>query len=306
MIVVTLGKETTGEISEQKSILFEFAWWLKKEGYAEQTIDSRSRLIRSMLNKGADLNNPESIKEVIASQDWCEGRKRNAVHAYSSYLKMRGSSWDPPKYRIVQKIPWVPQETIVVQLIAGCPNKYKPFLQLLKETGTRAGEAWSLEWNDLDFAAKSVRITPKKGGNPRILPISTNLIAMLRLLPRNDRYVFKKGKQRNFTEGFRRHRKRISVSLSIPDISRITFKTFRHFKGTMEYQKTKDILHVKYVLGHKNIKNTLVYTHLIDFREDEFVSRIAKNAEEACQLIESGFEFVCQSPEGFTIFRKRK
>ena len=39
-----------------------------------------------------------------------------------------------------------------------------------------------------------------------------------------------------------------------------------HFKVTMEYHKTKDILHVMRILGHRNIKNTLVYTHLVNFQ----------------------------------------
>jgi len=34
----------------------------------------------------------------------------------------------------------------------------------------------------------------------------------------------------------------------------------------MEYHKTKDILHVKRVLGHKRIENTMVYTHLVRAR----------------------------------------
>jgi len=74
----------------------------------------------------------------------------------------------------------------------------------------------------------------------------------------------------------------------------------------MEYHKTKDILHVMQVLGRRNIKNTLRYTQLIDFKGDDYVSKAAKNAEEAQQLIESGFEYVCTTPEEVMIFRKRK
>ena len=74
----------------------------------------------------------------------------------------------------------------------------------------------------------------------------------------------------------------------------------------MEYHKTKDILHVKTVLGHKNIKNTLVYTHLIDFKADEYITKIAKDAEEACNLIESGFEYILTTPDELMVFRKRK
>ena len=86
----------------------------------------------------------------------------------------------------------------------------------------------------------------------------------------------------------------------------ITLKTFRHFKGTMEYHRTKDILHVMEVLGHKNIKNTLVYTHLVNFKTDEFMSKVAKTAEEASRVVEAGFEYVCTTPESYMLFKKRK
>ena len=43
---------------------------------------------------------------------------------------------------------------------------------------------------------------------------------------------------------------------------KITFHTARHWKGTMEYHKTKDIIHVKTVLGHKDIHNTMMYINL--------------------------------------------
>ena len=89
-------------------------------------------------------------------------------------------------------------------------------------------------------------------------------------------------------------------------MARITFRTFRHFKGSMEYYKTKDILHVKHVLGHESLQSTLVYTHLIDFKDDEYVSKIAKSANEACQLVETGFEYVCTAPGNLLTFRKRK
>ena len=51
---------------------------------------------------------------------------------------------------------------------------------------------------------------------------------------------------------------------------------------------------------------TLVYTHLIDFKADEYITKIAKYAEEACTLIESGFDYIMTAPDGLMIFRKRK
>jgi integrase len=41
------------------------------------------------------------------------------------------------------------------------------------------------------------------------------------------------------------------------------FHTFRHWKVTIEYRKTRDILHVKEILGHKFLNSAMLYTQLI-------------------------------------------
>ena len=68
---------------------------------------------------------------------------------------------------------------------------------------------------------------------------------------------------------------------------------------------TKDILHVKQLLGHRSIQSTMIYTHLINFEGDEFTCRTAKTIEEAKGLIEAGFDYVTDM-NGYKLFRKRK
>ena len=61
-------------------------------------------------------------------------------------------------------------------------------------------------------------------------------------------------------------------------------------------------------LGHKNIKNTMVYIQLEQalFKGDtEYVCRVARTVKEAKKLIEAGFEFVCEF-NGAKLFRKSK
>lgn len=53
-----------------------------------------------------------------------------------------------------------------------------------------------------------------------------------------------------------------------------------------KYAETRDILHVMKVLRHRNIQNTMIYTHLISFESGEYHSATAKTVEEAEQLIE--------------------
>jgi len=59
------------------------------------------------------------------------------------------------------------------------------------------------------------------------------------------------------------------------------------------------------LLGHKNINNTLVYTQLVNFDDDNYTVRVAHNVDEDKQLIEAGFEYVTEG-DGFKIYRKRK
>jgi hypothetical protein len=68
------------------------------------------------------------------------------------------------------------------------------------------------------------------------------------------------------------------------------------------------MLHVMQTLGHKNIKNTLIYVQLANemFRDQqEYVSKVARTLKEACALVEAGFEYVCDL-DGVKIFRKPK
>ena len=304
----TIGNVVAGDISsgDEKELIFNCAWWMKKQGLAEQTIESRTKILRILAKRGVNLHDPESVKDGIARQKWCAGRKENAVLSYTTLLKMLGKTWTPPRYRRIEKDPWIPTESEVDQLIAGSSTKVSTFLQLLKETGMRPGEAWSLKWTDINTENSTVRITPEKGSNPRTLKLSSRLLSMMNKLERGKIYVFNNGLLDHFAQNFRQQRKAVAWKLNNSRINQINFKTLRHFKATMEYHKTKDILHVKYLLGHKRIENTLIYTHLVDFGNDEYVSKVAKNATEACQLVEAGFDFVCSTPDGLIVFRKRK
>ena len=77
----------------------------------------------------------------------------------------------------------------------------------------------------------------------------------------------------------------------------------------MEYHKTKDIIHVKTVLGHKNINNTIIYINIENAlfltENDQWTCKTAKNIQEATALIEAGFEYITEL-DGIKLFRKRK
>ncbi|MGC9345652.1 MAG: tyrosine-type recombinase/integrase [Candidatus Bathyarchaeales archaeon] len=114
--------------------------------------------------------------------------------------------------------------------MAGCNKKTAGFLQLLKETGIRSGEAWKLKWIDFNFENGTVNIAPEEGGNPRVLKMSNKLVAMLKALPKDSHMCFK-GSLRHFARTFRRQRKRTAYKLKNRRIEKITFYTLRPLEG---------------------------------------------------------------------------
>jgi len=131
---------------------------------------------------------------------------------------------------------------------------------------------------------------------------------MLSVLPKKSDKIFGTYELRGYRSSYVRQRKRAAKKLGNPRINKITFHTFRHWKATMEYHKTKDILHVMRLLGHKNIKNTLLYVQLEEalFQgESEYISKVAKTEKDVCNLVEAGFEYVIDFQD-VKIFRKRK
>jgi len=263
--------EKTRETELQGKIV-EFLWWMKKQGYKETTIEGRGKRLQVLVKLGANLLDPESVKQVLTLQNWDDSSKETTVHAYDSFAKWAGLKWEKPRYKAVRKLPFIPYEREIDDLIAGCNNKVATFLQIVKETGARAGEVFNLQWTDVDFENRTITITPEKGSNPRIFKFSRKLLGMLENLPKTGERIFNNKSLSSLRRIFERNRSRTANKLGNPRILKISFHTLRHWKATMEYHKTKDILHVMQVLGHRNIKNTLIYTQFIKGREeDEYV-----------------------------------
>ena len=62
-------------------------------------------------------------------------------------------------------------------------------------------------------------------------------------------------------------------------------------------------------LGHKNILYTMIYIQLEEAlfknEDEEYICKVANTIEEAKELIEVGFEYICEF-DGIKAFRKRK
>ena len=308
--IKTVAGESLRATQDAKGKILEFAWHLKKQNSSESTIKTFTCLLKRLVSNGANLDDSESVKEVLANMKVSPNSKTLIVATYSSYLKFHNRSWIPPKYKRQDKIPFIPQESEIDALISGCSRRISALLLLLKETGMRIGEACRLKWTDINAKNNTLAVNePEKGSNARIIRVSQHLINVIESLPKKCERVFGKSSKTDKSHSYQRQRIWLSKKLAHPRLQKITFHTFRHWKATTEYHKTKDIVHVQRLLGHRNIQNTLRYINLEQaiFKDciDQFHVKVADSIDDACKLLQVGYDYVTDI-DGKKLFRKRK
>ena len=290
--------------------IVELAWKLKKEGYNESTIKSYSVMLQSLARKGANLLDPENIKEVIANMEVTTTTKRNYSNAYDKFTKTIGLKWKKPRYRSESKLPHIPIKSDIDQLIVGSGKKLGTVLQIAKETAMRIGEILRLEWTDIDTERNLITLnSPEKGSNPGIYKVSTQLISRIMTLPKKSERIFPTSVN-SISVRLRETRKKLAQKLQNPRLLKITFHSLRHWKATMLYHKLKDPFYLRDFLRHKDIRNTTIYINIErslfqSTDNDEFIVKVAKNLQEVCELLEVGFEYVTEMGN-VKVFRKRK
>jgi len=301
--------------------IFNFKLEQQKNGRANETIRSRIQSLRQVAQL-CDINDPEIVKLWLSDPKnehhfekpctWNNKTKTKFVDTYSAYMRYKQLQWTKPSYAVTAKLPFIPTEQEIDQLIASCGNLTATVLQTLKETGMRIGELTQLKPIDIDPQRKTVNVTPEKGSNPRILPISDKLIAMLNNLTRDPRAtyttVFQPHKD-TLRDYLCNQRKAAAQKLGNPRLAQIGFHTLRHWKGTMLYHESKDLRHVQKMLGHKQITSTVIYENtacaLWLTETDNFTCKVAHNEQEETDLINTGFQHVNNRGE-LAFYRKRK
>ncbi len=165
------------------------------------------------------------------------------------------------------KIPVVFSQQEIKKMLDVCENlKHKAILATIYSCGLRLSELTNLMIKDVNSSAMTVTVRQGKGNRDRVVVLSEKLLILLR-------DYFKKYKPREYlfegqTGGKYSERSVQQVLKQILVKSRTTTKgsvhTLRHSYATHLIEQGTDIRFVQELLGHKNIKTTLIYTHLTD------------------------------------------
>ena len=285
---------------------------LRKRGLAEYTVDAYGRRLR-MLAKNTEIDNPQIVRDFIMRQTTSPANKEAMTNAYDHYVKHFGMTWDKPFFNRGERIPVIPNREQVNTIIQAFTRKYVIIFSILRDTGLRPVELNRLRLKDIELENGTINPRTAKGGAGRVLKLPPNTHAMLK------EYI---GKY-NFTQTsvifpptkrlchvWVHTRNSIAKKLGRPELTKYRVYDLRHFYATMLYAKTKDILLVMTQLGHKSLEHTRIYTHLLPFKEEEYVSKAVAlgtptTLKECIELAESGFTKFTEI-DGYQIFRKIK
>lgn len=218
-----------------------------------------------------------------------------------------------PQYTREEKMPKLPTEKQINTLIAGSGKTLSLKLWLSKETGLRPVELHALKVKNLDTEHQTINPTTAKHGAGRILKISPALSkALLTYIIKNEREqnstIFRSD-ARKYGNNFREMRNALAKKLNQPELASIRLYDLRHYFGTMQYWKYRDVALTAFDMGHKDWNTTQKYIHLLRIielsKEDGWICKTATTPEEIKQLIEADFQYVTEA-DGLKFFKKRK
>ena len=149
---------------------------------------------------------------------------------------------------------------------------------ILLHTGLRKSELANLEWDDVDFERKVIKVTAKDGWSPkgkreREIPMNDELVELLlkmRSEPKR-KYVVEKNNAKRYDRALWENFWRLAKKL---DIKRVNIHTFRHTFASYLIINGVDLVTVKELLGHKDISTTMRYAHLVPGHKHWAVNRI--------------------------------
>jgi integrase len=280
----------------------------RNDGRSNAVLRNYDVYLNILMKNGADLFDPENTKGILAGLTVKKSCKRLIASILNTWYDFNGIYWNKPTYNKDSEVPYIPTEQELDELIAGLGKKTATFCQILKDTGARCGEIAQLTWSDIDFKQHTVNIKAEKRSNGRILPLTDKTIGMLANLKHKSDRLFSSS---NAIAGcFYSQRKRIAQKVSNPNLLKIHFHTFRHWKATSDLHLYHDRERVQIILGHKSANSTETYVHIdkmlyLSNSNDNFTVKVCDDIDEAIKLMEVGFEFHTQLA-GHSIFRKRK
>lgn len=234
---------------------------LKLRGYSRQTRRTYGAFVGRYLKSGLGdreylLSNAEKSGSTLRTAYF-------ALRFYKDRVTKEGFSQDIPLARRPAKLPVILNRGEVQDLLKATGNlKHQLLLRLFYYGGLRLNEARNLRWEDVDFERGLIHLKKCKGGKERVVFLHEKVKEVMmgygvhRFGP-----VLVSGRGGKYN--LRTMEMIVSNSAAKAGIGRVvTPHGLRHSFATHLLESGADISHIQRLLGHCDIRTTLIYAHV--------------------------------------------
>jgi site-specific recombinase XerD len=255
-----------------------FGEWMQNRRYAASTIrtytQSLSLFFRFSINKNPEEITTEDLENF--HQNYIIRRKYsvsfqsqviNAVKLYYTNKKKRKlepvAIERPKKPRVLPHV--LSKEEVKAILQAHQNIKHRTMLSLIYACGLRRSELLQLRLEDVDAQRGLLRINQAKGAKDRMVPISENILEMLRTYYRAEkpeRYLFE-GQKKGHPYSAKSLENVLHSAVRKAGLSKKpSLHWLCHSYATHLLENGTDLRFIQELLGHKSSKTTEIYTHV--------------------------------------------
>jgi integrase len=282
-------------VAGDKDGLIEYAWRCKKKGNSDKTIAQRCYVLELLRQKGAKLNNPDSVETILATEPEYNdkskpSKKYNAVKAYVTYTKTMKIYWEPIRVKYEPKDAFIPTVEELKLFIDKAGHRFGIYLQVLYDTGARRGEVAHIKWTDINTKNHTISINdPEKHSRCRTIKVpESTLVRIQTLAHKHDPYIFCP-REASLGSQFLILRKRLFREYNNPRLLQIHIHLFRYNFAHKMIKQQKHLKEVQQKLGHKSSSSTDRYTNTVVFNELDYETARATTVEEAEKLGQQGW-----------------
>jgi site-specific recombinase XerD len=251
-------------------LLKNFQEKLRYKNYSQNSINLYTSYLKNFIEYGG-IKDPYQIRthQIVSFLEKYPYTSRSQQNQYIGALKLFAkyilnkkdihlTKIDRPKSE--KKLPKVVDGEFIKERLAKIENlKHRAILTLTYSVGLRVSEIVNLKIEDIDSKRMLIHIKNAKGRKDRIVPLSPNVLNLLREYFKQYRptyYLFNGQISNKYSIGscqklYKRH---IDASSSI--------HTLRHSSFTNLLENGTDLRVIQKIAGHSSSKTTEIYTHV--------------------------------------------
>ena len=158
------------------------------------------------------------------------------------------------------------KEEVCGMLDATINLKHRLVISLLYYAGLRLGEAMKIKWQDIDFGRSTMHIKKAKGDKDRIVFLHEKILQIM-----EENGIKKEGlilmSERGSSYNERTIQEIVKAAARKAGIKKqVTPHTLRHCFATHLLEAGADIRHIQKLLGHSDMRTTMVYLHVAQIK----------------------------------------